>query len=77
MFNRYDSYEKKMTEEFYDYKKMMQTRDETMNKAGLAGRFGLILGTLGRQSSTNVLNNFEVRLKMMVNHNFARTHSGN
>lgn len=62
MFNRYDPYEKKMTEEFYDYKKMTQVRDEAMDKAGLAGRFGLILGTLGRQGSTKALNNFQVRL---------------
>lgn len=60
---RYDPYEKKMTQEFYDHKKMTQTRDEAMDKAGLASRFGLILGTLGRQGSTKVLNNFQEKLE--------------
>ncbi|XP_071449795.1 2-(3-amino-3-carboxypropyl)histidine synthase subunit 1 [Hetaerina americana] len=59
---RYDPYEKKFTEEFYDHHRMLNTRHEAIEKARSAKRFGLILGTLGRQGSPKVLD----QLKQMI-----------
>lgn len=52
---RYDPYEKKFTEEFYDYKNMMRIRADNVSVAKLANKFGLILGTLGHQGSPKVM----------------------
>ncbi|XP_046400209.1 2-(3-amino-3-carboxypropyl)histidine synthase subunit 1 [Ischnura elegans] len=52
---RYDPYEKKLTEELYDHHRMLNTRHAAIVKASSAKRFGLILGTLGRQGSPKVL----------------------
>ncbi|KAK9502638.1 hypothetical protein O3M35_011370 [Rhynocoris fuscipes] len=60
---RYDPYEKKLTEEFYEHNTMLSQRKEAIDKAKLAGTFGLILGTLGRQGSPKVLNNFQCKMK--------------
>uniref|UniRef100_A0A0A9Y073 2-(3-amino-3-carboxypropyl)histidine synthase subunit 1 n=2 Tax=Lygus hesperus TaxID=30085 RepID=A0A0A9Y073_LYGHE len=60
---RYDPYEKKFTLETYDFDVMFGKRTTAIEDAKRAGTFGLILGTLGRQGSVNVLNNFKCRLK--------------
>lgn len=57
---RYDPYEKKFTQELYDHERMKSNRESAVRNAGREGRFGLILGTLGRQGSTKVLSNLKV-----------------
>ena len=52
---RYDPYEKKFTREFYGHDEMRGMRHEAIEKAMKAEKFGLILGTLGRQGSPSVL----------------------
>lgn len=59
-YHRYDPYEKKFTEEFYDHMLMRKQRNEAISLASQQSRFGLILGTLGRQGSTKVLDNVKV-----------------
>lgn len=61
---KYDPYDKKFTEEFYDHEAMRRNRKIAIEKAKRAKRFGLILGTLGRQGSTKVLQYLQKRLKM-------------
>uniref|UniRef100_A0A0V0GCI1 2-(3-amino-3-carboxypropyl)histidine synthase subunit 1 n=1 Tax=Triatoma dimidiata TaxID=72491 RepID=A0A0V0GCI1_TRIDM len=60
---RYDPYEKKFTEEFYEHNTMLRQRKQAVDKARVAGIFGIILGTLGRQGSPKVMNNFQCKLK--------------
>jgi len=57
---RYDPYERKLTKEYYDHDVMINMRRNAIEKAKGAKTFGLILGTLGRQGSTKVLNYFHV-----------------
>lgn len=57
---RYDPYEKKITEEFYDHNFMRESRKEAIAKAMKSSKFGLILGTLGRQGSPKVLDQIKV-----------------
>lgn len=51
-----------MTREYYDHVLMKDTRLKAIEKAKTAQTFGLILGTLGRQGSTKVLDYFHVCL---------------
>lgn len=60
---KYDPYEKKFTIEQYDHKTMQENRHKQLKIAEEAGKFGLILGTLGRQGSTKVLSNIEKQIK--------------
>ncbi|CAG9104537.1 unnamed protein product [Plutella xylostella] len=60
---KYDPYEKKFTVEEYEHKLMQENRHNQVKTAADAGRFGLILGTLGRQGSTKVLGNLEKQIK--------------
>lgn len=60
---RYDPYEKRMTEEHYSHQIMLQTRLTMIEKAKNAERFGLILGTLGRQGNPAVLKQFQNKLQ--------------
>ena len=57
---RYDPYEKKFTREFYSHEEMRGMRQEAIEKASKAEKFGLILGTLGRQGSPSVLEVFSL-----------------
>ncbi|MEQ2206483.1 Diphthamide biosynthesis protein 1 [Xenoophorus captivus] len=52
---RYDPYSKVFSREYYDHKAMRASRLQAIDKARLAQRWGLILGTLGRQGSPKVL----------------------
>lgn len=61
---KYDPYDKKFTQEYYDHEAMRKGRKLAIEKARRAKRFGLILGTLGRQGSTKVLSYLQKRLKM-------------
>lgn len=66
---RYDPYEKKLTREYYEHDLMKTTRQNAIEKAKKAKTFGLILGTLGRQGSTKVLNYFHVRFHNLMSVN--------
>lgn len=59
LFCRYDPYSKVFSREYYDHEAMRALRLQAIDKARLAQRWGLILGTLGRQGSPKVL---EVRV---------------
>ncbi|KAF8939069.1 putative diphthamide synthesis protein-domain-containing protein [Dissophora ornata] len=60
---RYDPYSKKFTRERYDHADMHSLRKHAIETAKKAKRFGLILGTLGRQGSTSILEHMELKLK--------------
>lgn len=60
---KYDPYDKKFTQEYYDHEAMRRNRKLAIDKAKKAKRFGLILGTLGRQGSSKVLEHLQKRLK--------------
>lgn len=60
---RYDPYEKKLTQEFYDHEEMKIVRLSAIEKAKSAETIGLILGTLGRQGNSNVLKNLENKIQ--------------
>ncbi|XP_034179615.1 diphthamide biosynthesis 1 [Osmia lignaria lignaria] len=62
---RYDPYEKKMTQEFYNHEEMLKTRLTATEHAKESSRFGLILGTLGRQGNINVLRNIENKINSL------------
>jgi len=60
---KYDPYEKKFTQEFYDHQEMRKNRLNAINSSKNAKKFGLILGTLGRQGSVKVMEHLEERLR--------------
>ncbi|CAG8556107.1 7926_t:CDS:10, partial [Paraglomus brasilianum] len=59
---RYDPYSKKFTREYYDHADMHSLRKHAIEIAKKAKKFGLILGTLGRQGSPKVMEHLEERL---------------
>lgn len=61
---RYDPYEKKFTEEFYEHEQMRLTRRKAVKTAANAKKFGLIFGTLGHQGSPKVLEQLQNRLDL-------------
>lgn len=62
---RYDPYDKKLTEEFYDHEQMRIVRQNAIERAKNAQTIGLVLGTLGRQGNPTVLNNLEKRIELL------------
>lgn len=60
---KYDPYEKKFTSEYYDHIGMRKNRKQAIDIGRNAKKFGLILGTLGRQGSTKVMSHLRRRLK--------------
>ena len=52
---RYDPYEKVFSQEYYDIDAMHHARQTAIQKALTAKKYGLILGTLGRQGNPKVL----------------------
>lgn len=60
---KYDPYDKKFTREYYEFERMENTRKETIAKAKNAGKFGVIMGTLGRQGSSKVVEHLRDRLE--------------
>uniref|UniRef100_A0A3B4Z944 2-(3-amino-3-carboxypropyl)histidine synthase subunit 1 n=2 Tax=Stegastes partitus TaxID=144197 RepID=A0A3B4Z944_9TELE len=62
---RYDPYSKVFSREYYDHEAMRALRHQAIDKARLAQRWGLILGTLGRQGSPKVLEHLESRLQSL------------
>jgi len=59
---RYDPYSKRMTKESYDTPAMHNQRQQAIAKASQGKRFGLILGTLGRQGNPGILSRLEKKL---------------
>ncbi|KAG8041227.1 hypothetical protein G9C98_002215 [Cotesia typhae] len=59
---RYDPYEKKLSEEFYDHDTMRVVRLNAIENAKSGQTIGLILGTLGRQGNPKVLDSLEKRI---------------
>jgi 2-(3-amino-3-carboxypropyl)histidine synthase len=57
-FYQYDPYSRKFTKEKYDVEKMQKIRYSEVEKARNAKTLGIILGTLGRQGNTGLLENF-------------------
>ncbi|XP_071504077.1 2-(3-amino-3-carboxypropyl)histidine synthase subunit 1-like [Diadema antillarum] len=60
---KYDPYSKIFSHEYYETDKMHTLRQEAISKASQAKKLGLILGTLGRQGSTKVLENLKDQIK--------------
>ena len=60
---RYDPYTRKLTREAYDQRGMREARRRAVERASTARRFGVILGTLGRQGNPAVLRHVEGRLR--------------
>lgn len=62
---RYDPYDKKLTEEFYDHKMMKEARKNAIDLTRNASKVGFILGTLGRQGSISVLDHLRVSYEQL------------
>lgn len=60
---RYDPYSKVFSREYYDHEAMRALRFQAIDKARSAQRWGLIMGTLGRQGSPKVM---EVRVCILI-----------
>ncbi|KAL7272123.1 Diphthamide biosynthesis protein 1 [Rhizina undulata] len=60
---RYDPYSRKFTAESYNHTELHTLRRDAIATARKAKKFGLILGTLGRQGNPNTLDNLEARLR--------------
>ena len=59
---RYDPYSKVLSQEYYDHRVMQDTRLKAVSEASKAKRIGIILGTLGRQGSTTVMEQLKTRI---------------
>ena len=55
LLQRYDPYSKVFSREYYEHEAMLAARQEAIKRASTANNFGLILGSLGRQGSPNIL----------------------
>ena len=60
---KYDPYEKQFTKEEYNHSEMRLNRKKAIDASLDAKKFGLILGTLGRQGSVKVLEYIESRIR--------------
>nr|CAG4641300.1 EOG090X0GO2 [Eulimnadia texana] len=59
---QYDPYSKLFTLESYDHELMKKNRKSAVQSAQNAGKFGLVLGTLGRQGSPKVLEEIQQKI---------------
>ncbi|XP_054857498.1 2-(3-amino-3-carboxypropyl)histidine synthase subunit 1 [Eublepharis macularius] len=62
---RYDPYSKVFSQEHYDHKRMQESRKQAIRQASRASKWGLILGTLGRQGSPAILQHLESSLQAL------------
>lgn len=60
---KYDPYDKKLTREYYNHEEMQMVRQEAITKALNADKFGVIMGTLGRQGNTKLVQHLYKRLR--------------
>lgn len=63
MAYRYDPYPKVLSIEKYDLPQMMEIRSDAIAKAKSAQKFGIILGTLGRQGNPLILDRLKALLQ--------------
>ena len=61
---RYDPYSRKLTRESYEHKDMHDLRRTAINSAKKAKKWGLILGSLGRQGNPNTMSMIEQHLDL-------------
>lgn len=59
---KYDPYSKIITQELYDHEQMEIIRKNCIEDAKLVGKFGVIMGTLGRQGSPKVVEHLRKRI---------------
>ncbi|KAL6471169.1 hypothetical protein MHYP_G00198190 [Metynnis hypsauchen] len=59
---RYDPYSKVFSREYYEHEAMRASRLQAIERARSAQRWGLILGTLGRQGNPKILEHLENKL---------------
>lgn len=62
-FYKYCPFTRKLSQEFYDFPKMKETRELEIKKAFEGRTFGVILGSLGRQGNKQVFKNVVERLE--------------
>lgn len=62
---RYDPYSRKLTRETYGHEEMQSLRREAIQTAKGAKKWGLILGSLGRQGNPHTMAMIEGKLKQM------------
>ena len=60
---RYDPYSRKLTRESYEHKEMYELRDQAIQEAKKARKWGLILGSLGRQGNPHTMTMIEKLLE--------------
>lgn len=60
---RYDPYSRKLTRETYAHGEMQDTRYQAIGQAKTAKRWGIILGSLGRQGNPHTMTMIENRLR--------------
>ncbi|KAI4184209.1 MAG: hypothetical protein L6R41_004910 [Letrouitia leprolyta] len=60
---RYDPYSRKLTRETYAHDEMQDTREQAIRQAKTAKRWGIILGSLGRQGNPYTMTMIENRLR--------------
>ncbi|KAF2768173.1 hypothetical protein EJ03DRAFT_134131 [Teratosphaeria nubilosa] len=59
---RYDPYSRRLTHETYDHDQLLSDRSHALQQARKAKKWGLILGSLGRQGNPHTLNMIESHL---------------
>lgn len=62
-FYKYCPFTRKLTKEFYDFKKMKEIRENEISKALQGKSFGVILGSLGRQGNKKIFENVVKKLE--------------
>jgi len=62
-FYKYDPYSKRLTREEYDHSTMHELRHDAIERATHAKKWGLILGTLGRQGNMKILQRLEREIR--------------
>ncbi|XP_078536269.1 2-(3-amino-3-carboxypropyl)histidine synthase subunit 1 isoform X2 [Lissotriton helveticus] len=62
---RYDPYSKVFSREYYDHEAMRGARKDAIAAATTAKTWGLILGTLGRQGSPQIMEHLESRIRSL------------
>ncbi|KAF2154186.1 diphthamide biosynthesis protein 1 [Myriangium duriaei CBS 260.36] len=60
---RYDPYSRRLTHETYDHKEMLSLRQVAIQSARTARKWGLILGSLGRQGNPHTMTLIENQLR--------------
>nr|NVI70972.1 putative diphthamide biosynthesis protein 1 [Cucujiformia]NVI71014.1 putative diphthamide biosynthesis protein 1 [Cucujiformia] len=60
---RYDPYAKEFSKEYYNHNEMNLIRKQSIDKCFSAGKFGVIMGTLGRQGNPKVVEHITKSLK--------------